>query len=182
MRLFVPLPGRRTSLQQKGVALMQTLSPTYIASLNRMHYIWSFPHWRGTVLKVPKTRTIVFLDLYWSPPPYFGQLLKSLRLSPPTAGAQMVRAEGQGHGRNDAATTDPQPRALRDVSDACSRRRWGRGCHTRECFRYVFSRCCGGCGCSYWSVLWVFAVMRPAASRGPQQGLVVRRSPLTRCQ
>ena len=38
-------------------------------------------------------------------------LLKSLRLSPPTAGAQMVRAAGQGHGRNDAATTDPQPRA-----------------------------------------------------------------------
>ena len=37
--------------------------------------------------------------------------LKVLRLSPPTAGAQMVRAAGQGHGRNDAATTDPQPRA-----------------------------------------------------------------------
>ena len=40
-----------------------------------------------------------------------GATLKSLRLSPPTAGAQMVRAAGQGHGRNDAATTDPQPRA-----------------------------------------------------------------------
>ena len=36
--------------------------------------------------------------------------IKSLRLSPPTAGAQMVRAAGQGHGRNDAATTDPQPK------------------------------------------------------------------------
>ena len=50
------------------------------------------------------------------------KLLKSLPLSPPTAGAQMVRAAGQGHGRNDAATTDPQPsaRCLSYAHDAMS--------------------------------------------------------------
>ena len=28
----------------------------------------------------------------------------------------------------------------------------------RECVRYIFQRCCGGCGCLYWSVLRAFAV------------------------
>ena len=91
----------------------------------------------------------------------------------------MVRAAGQGHGRNDAATTDPQPRAR------CSSYP-----HAGVFSIRIFSLLRG---------LWMFVLVRvvgvrgydgrigqrrrnngPAASRGPQQGRVVRRSPLTR--
>ena len=91
----------------------------------------------------------------------------------------MVRAAGQGHGRNDAATTDPQPRAR------CSSYP-----HAGVFSIRIFSLLRG---------LWMFVLVRvvgvrgydgrigqrrrnngPAASRGPQQGRVVCRSPLTR--
>ena len=91
----------------------------------------------------------------------------------------MVRAAGQGHGRSDAATTDPKPRAR------CSSYP-----HAGVFSIRIFSLLQG---------LWMFVLVRvvgvrgyegrigqrrrnngPAASRGPQQGRVVRRSPLTR--
>ena len=76
----------------------------------------------------------------------------------------MVRAAGQGHGRNDAATTDPQPRSRCSsyAHDAMSVTRVlvavGVADATRECFRYVFSRGGGG--------VWMFVLVRVVGVRG----------------
>ena len=157
----------------------------------------------------------------------------------------MVRAAGQGHGRNDAATTDPQPRARCSsyAHDAMSVTRDSGSSSTRMFSSLLGSRTphAGVSSIRIFSLLrglWMFVLVRvvgvrgydgrildadrcekwrprcadkkgkrrlnvstccifprgcrargqrrrnsgPAASRGPQQGRVVRRSPLTRCQ
>ena len=143
----------------------------------------------------------------------------------------MVRAVGQGHGRNDAATTDPQPRARCSsyAHDAMSVTRDSGRSSTRMFSSLLGSRTphAGVFSTRIFSLLrglWMFLLVRvvgvrgydgrildadrcekwrprcadfprgcrsrgqrrrnngPAASRGPQQGRVVRRLPLTRCQ
>ena len=123
----------------------------------------------------------------------------------------MVRAAGQGHGRNDAATTDPQPRArcssyahdamsvTRDSGSSLTRMFSslfydGRILDADRC-KKIRPRCADKQGKRRLDVSTCCIFPRgcrargqrrrnngPAASRGPQQGRVVRRSPLTRCQ
>ena len=67
------LAGQTDKPVKKGVALMQTLSPAYIANLNRMHYIWGFPHWQGNFFEGHYNKDyIIFGSILEST--HFGQL------------------------------------------------------------------------------------------------------------